>query len=117
MTSTLPHGRAAIAALVLAALAAYPELGRAAADDHSHHASAANTGELTAGEVRKVDAANGKLTIKHEAISNLDMPAMTMVFQVRELTLLAGLKPGERIRFRAENPGGTLTVTEIRRGK
>jgi hypothetical protein len=35
--------------------------------------------------IRKVDKASGKLTIKHGPINNLDMPGMTMVFQVRNI--------------------------------
>ena len=39
----------------------------------------------TEGEVRKVDKAAGKITVKHGPIANLDMPGMTMV-----------LRPGNR---------------------
>jgi Cu/Ag efflux protein CusF len=34
-------------------------------------------------QVRKVDKDAKKITIKHGSLGNLDMPAMTMVFQVR----------------------------------
>lgn len=68
---------------------------------------------LTVGEVRKVDAEQGKLTIKHEAIANLEMPAMTMVFRAAKPELLDGLKPGDQIRFRAENAGGAISVTRV----
>lgn len=119
-----PRGLGAAAALAFAVGA----LGIAAATlalpapahangDHAHHGNAAGAAALTEGEVRKVDEQAGKITLRHGEIRNLEMPAMTMVFQVRDRTLLAGLKVGEQIRFRAENPGGTLTVTEIRRGK
>ena len=40
--------------------------------------------EMTDGEIRKVDMDNKKLTIKHGNIKNLDMPGMTMVFQVKD---------------------------------
>ena len=69
--------------------------------------------ELTAGEVRKIDAGLGKLTIEHEAISNLDMPGMTMVFRAAKPGMLDGLKLGDRIRFRAESISGALTLTRI----
>lgn len=58
--------------------------------------------KLTAGEVRKVDLEQGKLTIKHEALENLDMPGMTMVFKAADASLLKGLKQGDKILFRAE---------------
>lgn len=70
--------------------------------------------KLTAGEVRKVDADQGKLTIKHEPIENLDMPAMTMVFKAGKAELLKDLKAGDKIRFRAETVAGAIVVTDIK---
>ncbi len=58
--------------------------------------------KLTAGVVRKVDLEQGKLTIKHEALENLDMPGMTMVFKASDAKLLDGVKQGDKILFRAE---------------
>lgn len=69
--------------------------------------------QLTAGEVRKIDAQQGKVTIRHEPIANLDMPAMTMVFRAGKAELLKDLKVGDRIRFHAESTGGALVVTRI----
>lgn len=88
--------------LLLACGFAWP----AAHANDAHHA-------LTQGEVRRIDKDAKKITLKHEAIQNLDMGAMTMVFLVRNPVMLEGLKPGDRVRFRAENPGGALTVTAI----
>lgn len=52
----------------------------------------------TEGEVRKVDRDAGKITLRHGPISGaLDMPAMSMVFQVRDASLLERLKTGDRI--------------------
>ena len=65
-------------------------------------AAVSATTKLTAGEVRKVDLEQGKLTIKHEALENLDMPGMTMVFKAADAQLLKGVKPGDKILFRAE---------------
>lgn len=39
---------------------------------------------MTQGVISRIDAANGKVGIKHEAIANLKMPAMTMVFRVAD---------------------------------
>lgn len=75
--------------------------------------SATASAQLTAGEVRKVDAAQGKLTIRHEAIENLQMPAMTMVFRSSRPELLKDIKAGDKIRFRAETVAGAITLTEI----
>ncbi|MDP3750710.1 MAG: copper-binding protein, partial [Polaromonas sp.] len=69
------------------------------------------------GEIRKVDLANGKVTIKHGEIKNLDMPGMTMVFQAKDPELLAKAKPGDKIRFKAEKAGGAIVVTDIQPAK
>ncbi|MFM5446597.1 copper-binding protein [Aeromonas veronii] len=68
---------------------------------------------MTKGVITRIDAANGKVGIKHEAIDNLKMPAMTMVFRVAAPALLKDLKVGDAVRFHAENPGGKLTITQI----
>lgn len=71
---------------------------------------------LTAGEVRKVDKDARKITIKHEALENLGMPAMTMVFQVKDPAMLNQVKSGDKIKFRAEKLGGAFTVIKIEHG-
>ena len=70
---------------------------------------------MTQGVISRIDAANGKVGIKHEAIDNLKMPAMTMVFRVADPVLLKDLKVGDAVRFHAENPAGKLTVTAIQK--
>lgn len=67
----------------------------------------------TEGEVRKVDTAQRKITLKHGEIKNLDMPPMSMVFSVRDPALLAKVKPGDKVRFAADKIDGTYTVTAI----
>ena len=67
--------------------------------------------------MRKVDKENGKITLKHGAIKNLDMPPMTMVFQVSDPALLDKVQAGDKIRFTATNEAGTLTVTSIQSAK
>lgn len=70
---------------------------------------------MTQGVISRIDAANGKVGIKHGAIDNLKMPAMTMVFRVADPALLQDLKVGDAVRFHAENPAGKLTVTAIQK--
>lgn len=69
--------------------------------------------EMTAAEVRKVDKDNGKLTLKHAEIKSLDMPAMTMVFTVKDKAVLDKFKAGDKVRFKAEQSGGAYVVTAI----
>jgi Cu(I)/Ag(I) efflux system periplasmic protein CusF len=64
-------------------------------------------------EVRKVDKGAGKITLKHGEIKNLDMPAMTMVFQVKDKAMLDKVKAGDKVRFAADNVGGAITITQI----
>ncbi len=90
------------------------------AHDHSGHHPVANqvaTADLTDGEVRKIDKETGKITLKHGAIKNLDMPGMTMVFQVKDKALLDKIQPGDKVRFRAETENGKLVVTAIQPAK
>lgn len=76
-------------------------------------AAAAETSVMSDGVVRKIDAANNKITLKHGPIANLDMPGMTMVFRVVSPTLLNGLKVGDTVKFHVERANGALTVTDI----
>lgn len=69
--------------------------------------------EPTDGEVRKVDQANRKITLKHGEIRNLGMPPMAMVFDVRDGALIDKLKAGDKVRFKATYEGGKYIVTEI----
>ena len=50
------------------------------ADHSAHHAPAASAAAAATsdGEVRKVDKEQGKVTLRHGPIANLDMPGMTM---------------------------------------
>ena len=110
-------------ALFALVLLSDPALAQQKADDHSaHHAaspttSAANATDLTDGEVRKVDKDAGKLTLRHGEIKNLEMPGMTMVFQVKEQALLDKVKVGDRVKFRAEKAGSAYVVTVIEPAK
>ena len=65
------------------------------------------------GEVRKVDKEAKKITLKHGPIKNLDMPGMTMVFQVKDAALLDKLAAGDKIIFTAEQDKGAMVVTGI----
>ena len=82
------------------------------ADDAHHKADA-----LTSGEVRKVDKGAKRITIKHGPIRNLDMPAMTMAFPVKDAALLEQVKPGDAVTFRAEQIGDAITLTRIEKAR
>ena len=68
---------------------------------------------LAEGEVRRVDKAGGKISLKHGEIKNLDMPPMSMVFQVSDKALLDKVKVGDKVNFTASQVNGDYTVMSI----
>lgn len=71
------------------------------------------TSPMSEGEVKKIDKASGKITIKHGPLANLGMPGMTMVFRVKNPAMLEQVKSGDKIRFNVEKMNGALTVVAI----
>ena len=69
------------------------------------------------GTVKKIDDAQGKLTIDHGPIKNLDMDSMTMVFRAGDPAMLKGLKAGDKIKFDADRVNGQITVTKLQKAK
>jgi Cu/Ag efflux protein CusF len=100
MRKVLATFAVAIAIAIAPLTAALPHEG------HSHAA-------VVEGTVTKVDAAAGTVTIKHGAIPNLQMEAMTMEFKASDPAMLKDLKEGDEINFTADKVNGALTVTDI----
>ncbi len=75
--------------------------------------AAQHTNEMSEGEVRRIDKDQGKMTLRHGPLTNLDMPAMTMVFQVSDKAMLDQVKVGDKVRFQAEKIGSQYTVIKI----
>ena len=85
---------------------------------HGAHAisaqgASAPAGDMIDGEIRRVDKDAKKITIKHGPLEKLEMPAMTMVFQVSDPAILDQVKAGDKVKFQAEKVGGAFTVTKI----
>lgn len=105
--------------LVIASAAQAQAEPAASADHSAHHgmapapATSPASAPTTQGEVRKVDKAQGKLTLRHGPITHLDMPGMTMVFRVIDAKMLEEIKEGDMVRFAAERVNGAITVTAI----
>jgi len=99
------------------AAAATPLVALTQSDHSAHHAAqvAQASAPLADGEIRRVDKEAKKITIKHGPIPNLDMPAMTMVFQVKDPAMLDQVKAGDKVKFQAEKAGGQYTVTNIQK--
>ena len=79
--------------------------------------TSSTTADMSDGEVRKVDKENKKITLKHGVIKNLDMPGMTMVFGVKDAAMLDKVKAGEKVKFKAEQTGTAIVVTDIQPAK
>ena len=86
-------------------------------DDAKKEMPMAASSDMAEGEIRKVDMDTKKITIKHGEIKNLDMPGMTMVFQVKDPAMLEKVKAGDKVRFKAEKAGGAMVVTDIQSAK
>jgi Cu(I)/Ag(I) efflux system periplasmic protein CusF len=69
--------------------------------------------DMAEAEVRKIDKEAKKVTLKHGPIKNLDMPSMTMVFQVRDAALFDKMAAGDKIMFTAEQMQGAYVVTGV----
>lgn len=104
--------------LVLCALATGVAYSQSYERTQLAQAGAASTAPAMAeAEVRKVDKDAAKITLKHGEIKNLDMPAMTMVFQVKDKAMLDVVKAGDKVRFTADKVGGAFTITRIEPAK
>jgi Cu(I)/Ag(I) efflux system periplasmic protein CusF len=116
MTPTEVHMKAkhtfAVAAIFVAA-AVGAQQGSQERDHASHHPAASASALQSEGEVRKVDLAQRKVTLRHGPLANLDMPAMTMVFTAPDPKMIEGLKQGDKVRFTADRKDGSFIVTAI----
>lgn len=99
--------------LVLAVLIGAASLASSSTALARQSAAPAAQEEMSTGEIKKVDKEAGKLTIRHGELKNIGMPAMTMVFKVKDPAMLEKVKAGDKVRFVANMVGSTLTVTAI----
>ncbi|MDO8293956.1 MAG: copper-binding protein [Gallionella sp.] len=107
-----------IAAIAFVAVAGISMPGIAASDHNSHagHGAMSETpnanAALTEGMVKKVDKSAGKVTVSHGPLPN-GMPAMTMVFKVKDMAWLDQMKDGGKIRFAADQINGAMTIVRF----
>jgi Cu(I)/Ag(I) efflux system protein CusF len=98
-----------LSVIALSSLLAGPVL----ADQHGAAPAASSAVATSHGEVRKIDASNQKITLRHGPLANLGMPPMTMVFKVQDAAQLEGLKVGDKVSFVAEQQGGQFVASEL----
>ena len=114
--ATLRSGLAA-AVFTAAQLVAASAYAQAADPAKATGGTAAPGAEMSDGEVRKIDKGSRKITLKHGEIKNLDMPGMTMVFQVKDAAMLDTVQAGSKVKFRADRVDGNFVVTSIQPAK
>ena len=131
-TATHSTGRAVFLALCLALGLAPVSNALAQHTGHGHHghskpaspatdpgtraqapSAGAQESEWVDGEVRRLDREQGRVTLRHGDIRSLDMPPMTMVFQVTDTRLIDSLAPGDTVRFRVVAEGTRYRITAL----
>ena len=87
------------------------------AGEHEHHndktQAAASADDYVNAEIKKIDIDNGKVTLKHEALKQFDMPGMTMSFRVTDPAGLGAFAAGDKVRFIPDKVNGQFTVKKI----
>ena len=109
--------RVSLTLCVLAALGLPTTHAQTATPVDVAQAAGAGAAAMADAEVRKVDKDAAKITLKHGEIRHLDMPPMTMVFQVKDKAMLDQVKPGDKVRFRADKIGGAMTIVALEPAK
>ncbi|QOZ71980.1 copper-binding protein [Bradyrhizobium arachidis] len=75
-------------------------------------------GAAISGEVKKIDESAGKITLKHGPAKSLGMEEpMTMVYRVKDTTMLKQVKVGDKVTFEAEEAAAGYTVTKLEKAK
>ena len=105
-----------VLAAALSTAVAIPALAASEHGDHAamHGEKSGISAQMTEGLVKKVDKPAGKLTLSHGPLPN-GMPAMTMVFRVKDAAWLDQVKAGDKVRFMADQINGAMTVVHLER--
>ena len=87
----------------------------ASAEHHEggHGTANVQAAEKVNAEIRKIDAENGKVTLKHEVLTQFNMAAMTMVFRVDDPSLLQSFSVGDKVRFVPVKKNGQFFVQSM----
>ena len=112
---TLIHTLAAI--LLVGSVSAYAQGMNMPMDNKPRAKGAKSVPPFVNAEVVKIDAAKGSVTLKHEDVPNLNMPAMTMAFPVADKKMLKGVKPEDKVRVQFDTVKGKPMVTKLERSK
>jgi Cu(I)/Ag(I) efflux system periplasmic protein CusF len=109
----IPTALFVAAAAVSGAVFADDMSGMKMGDGAMSHAPASGNNAMTDAVVKHIDAASGMVTLKHGALTNVGMPAMTMAFKAKDAAMVNSVKEGDNVKVRVENVGGTLTIVKM----
>lgn len=88
-------------------------VGAMASDDHEMHKHEQHAQNMMhSAEVKKVLAEKGKITLKHGELKEHNMPPMTMMFKVKDASMIEGLQKGDQVEFSIDKD---LVVQEIKK--
>jgi len=79
--------------------------------------AASNAADLSDATVEKVDSASGMITLKHAALANIHMPAMTMAYKAKDAQMVKQAIVGEKVKVKVENVGNTLEITTLEKAQ
>ena len=65
------------------------------------------------GEVLTVDRNAGEIILRHGPLPELDMPAMSMAFNVADPRFFLKVRKGDRVRFKVGLVNGRFAITSI----
>ncbi len=103
-----------ISALVIVSSLLWAALpAQAGHHEGGHDAANVQAPEAVNAEIRKIDVENGKVTLRHEALTQFNMGAMTMVFRVEDPLLLKSFSVGDKIRFVPAKKNGQFVVQSM----
>lgn len=69
--------------------------------------------DFIAGRIVSIDAEGGRITLRHNGIPHLHLPAGTTTFRYVEPRLIIGRAPGDNVRFRADRYDMELRMTAL----
>jgi Cu/Ag efflux protein CusF len=70
------------------------------------------------GEVKKIDEGSGSITLKQGPAPSLGFKEdMTLIYTVRDRTMLKQVKVGDSVKFEAESGDSGFTITRIQKGR
>lgn len=106
------------ATLALAASAVYAQTGGAKGHEHGTPGPCCENpakaqAYKAAGVVKKTDASKGTVSIAHGAVKELNWPAMTMAFKVKDKALLDKLAVDKKVEFSFVQEGKDYVVTAV----